>query len=264
MRVGPLAAGALTLGARGRVVSVHRQAVNLRLEDGPLVALLPEGTALHPWALAAPLDCSRLAPGDPFDVSNDALEVGSLRVTLEGAETVELRLRARPMVWPAGAMMTITALLVRRPHDSPFDAVLSETLARFSAGGDTRDLLDLVGLGEGLTPSGDDILVGVLAGLDALAEIPGGASVERSALCATLTPEHLARTNALSAQMLAAASAGLYAEPVLWMAQALSAEPGAIDQAAKALLAVGHRSGEDTLRGMAMALGRARSRAAYL
>jgi hypothetical protein len=264
VRVGPLAAGALTLGARGRVLTVHRRAVNLLLEDGPLVALLPEGTPIHPWALAAPLDGSRLAPGDPFGVSDDPLEVGPFRFALKDAERVKLRLRARPKTWPAEAAREISEHLSPSPPDDPFDAILAPALACFRAGGDARELLDLVGLGEGLTPSGDDILVGVLAGLDALAEIPGGASMERSALCAALRPEHLARTNTLSAQMLAAASAGLYAEPVLWMAQALPAETAAVDRAAATLLSMGHRSGVDTLRGLAAALAWARGRAGYL
>ena len=190
MRVGPLAAGALTPGTRGRVVSVHRRAVNLRLEDGPLLALLPEGTPLHPWAIVAAVDCSRLAPGDAVAMAAGALEVGPLRIAIEGAEVAELRLRARPSSWPEHAARTIFAFLVRRPHDGPFDALLSEALARFSAGGEARDLVGFVGLGEGLTPSGDDALVGVLAGLDALDQAIADARIERGALVAALDTGH--------------------------------------------------------------------------
>jgi hypothetical protein len=264
VRVGPLAAGALTRGARGRVVSVHRRAVNLRLEDGLLLVLLPEGTPIHPWALAAPLDCSRLRPGDAVVVAEDALEAGPLLVTLEGAEFVELRLRARPNAWPAEAARVVSEHLPPRPPDDPFETILTPALDRFSAGGEARDLVTLVGLGEGLTPSGDDALVGVLAGLDALADADGDALAERRALAEALEPVTGERTSALSAQMLAAASAGLYAEPVLWMAQSLSGETATAEEAAKALLGMGHRSGLDTLRGLAAALARAQRRAGYL
>lgn len=264
MRVGSLAAGALTNGARGRVASVHRRAVNLLMEAGSLVALLPEGTPIHPWALAAPVHFSGLTPGDAVAMASGVLQVGALRVSLDGAQSVELRLRSRPSTWPAGQARTIAEFLARRPLDSPFDALLSEALTRFGAGGEARDLVSLVGLGEGLTPSGDDALVGVLAGLDALVDVTGDACVERGALVAAIGPVIAERTTALSAQMLAAAAAGLYAEPVVGMVHALSAETAAVEEAANALLGMGHRSGEDTLRGLAAALAWAQTPAGYL
>ncbi len=264
MRFGPLAAGALTPGARGRVVSVHRRAVNLRLEDGPLVALLPEGTPLHPWALSAPADCLRLTSGDAVRVAGGALDVGPLRIALEGAERVELRLRARPSAWPASAALAISECLARRPLDGPFDEPLCAALACFSAGGKAGDLAGLVGLGEGLTPSGDDALVGVLAGLDALEEAATDARAERAALAEALESVVTERTTTLSAQMLTAAAQGLYAEPVMGIAHALALDTSTAEETMTAILGMGHRSGADTLRGLAAALAWARRRPGYL
>ena len=67
--------------------------------------------------------------------------------------------------------------------------------------------------------------------------------------------------------MLAAAADGLYAEPVLAVLDALVSEdasPDHMEGAIAALLGMGHRSGEDTLRGLAAALEWARSRAGDL
>ena len=65
-RAGPFAAEALIGDRRGFVVSVHARAVNLLLDDGPLVALLPAESPLHPWAVAVPLtrrDLARVGRG---------------------------------------------------------------------------------------------------------------------------------------------------------------------------------------------------------
>ena len=260
-RAGPLAAEALIGDRRGFVVSVHARAVNLLLDDGPLVALLPGNSPLHPWAVAVPLtrrDLARVAEGAPVRVSDGVVEAGTLRIELAGLEVVDLRLRHRPRQFAPTAVGTLARHAAAQPADGPFEPALAAALERFQAGGEVRGLAMLVGVGEGLTPSGDDVLVGVLAGLDAAREASGDATALRERLRAELE-RGTSRTTRLAAQMLDAAGAGFYAEPVLGLLETLaSPKPGArvLERAVAVLLAVGHRSGGDTLRGIVAALER--------
>ena len=115
----------------------------------------------------------------------------------------------------------------------------------------------MIGLGEGLTPAADDVVVGVLAGLDLAGGMDPKAADRRRALVEALGPEVLRRTSDLSAQMIRAAAAGHYAEPVLEVLEVLAAPsstPATVEDAVRGLAAMGHRSGHDTLRGIGAAL----------
>jgi hypothetical protein len=260
-RAGPFAAEALIGDRRGAVVSVHARAVNLLLEDGRLVALLPARAPLHPWALTLSLparDRAALSTGAPARVAERVLEIGPLRIALAGIEVVDLRLARRLRAHPAGAARALRAFLPPPSGAGPFEAAIEGALERFGAGGDAGGLATLVGAGEGLTPSGDDVIVGALAGLDAAGEASREASPLRARLCAALETA-TSPTTRLAAQMLDAAVAGLYAEPVLEVLGALAAggaTPGGLERAVRSLLAMGHRSGADTLRGIVAALER--------
>ena len=259
-RAGPFAAEALIGERRGIVVSVHARVVNLLLDDGPLVALLPAESPLHPWAVAISntrRDLARVIEGAPVHVSDGVVEAGLLRIELAGLEVVDLRLRRRLRALPA-AVRTLARHVTAAPPAGPFEPALTAALERFRAGGEIRGLAALVGLGEGLTPSGDDVLVGALAGLDAALEVSDEAAALRQRLCAELE-RGTSRTTRLAAQMLDAAAAGFYAEPVLGLLQTLALpKPGAktLERAVADLLAIGHRSGADTLRGIGVALER--------
>jgi len=259
-RAGPLAARALAGDHAGRVAAAHRRAVNLLLDDGPLVTLLPAGSPLHPWAITAALvasDLARLAEGDRVRVTAAVLEVGPLRVALAGVEVADLRVARRP----AALSKEDAGLLWRRSvsgaDGGPFDESLSKVLRRFTRGGDVGGLAALVGLGEGLTPSGDDVIVGVLGGLDAAREASPLAAPARASLVEALAGRVARETTLPSAQMIEAAAEGLYAEPVLDVLHVLAdvkRTPAALERSAAALLALGHRSGRDTLRGIAAGL----------
>ena len=111
-------------------------------------------------------------------------------------------------------------------------------------------LAELVGLGQGLTPAGDDFLVGVLAALDM-----ADASSLRTALCAAL---RLQKTNAVSAGFLRAAADSDYAEALLALLRAIdgSATRERLEACALRVLQTGHTSGSDTLGGMLWCMDR--------
>jgi hypothetical protein len=109
-------------------------------------------------------------------------------------------------------------------------------------------IAQLIGLGPGLTPSGDDYLGGVMVALHSL-----GRNSQSTALWRWLEPRLAARTSAISAAHLAAAAAG-QAHEALHRILAGEIDLDALD-------AVGHCSGWDALAG-AVAVLRQRSRAA--
>src|SRR5262249_9372136 len=105
----------------------------------------------------------------------------------------------------------------------------------------------LIGLGPGLTPSGDDFLIGALATLAALNQTKMHAVLGRTVVAV------LARTSPLSASFLRAAAAGHVGENLYAMIAALIG--GDADATIAAAERIGHTSGWDTLAG-AIIVGR--------
>jgi hypothetical protein len=99
----------------------------------------------------------------------------------------------------------------------------------------------LVGLGPGLTPSGDDYLGGMMVALHAVAR-----DARAAALWRWLQPRLAGRTSAISAAHLAAAAEG-EAHEVLHRVLQNDAAPSLLDS-------VGHCSGWDALAGAAAVL----------
>jgi hypothetical protein len=112
----------------------------------------------------------------------------------------------------------------------------------------------LVGLGEGLTPSGDDFLVGVMAGLE-LASNDESRREFHAQLIRAVT-SMLDRTTDLSAHLLRLAAAGHFSGVLERLRSALSraADPERLDRALHAALQVGASSGADTVSGVLAAL----------
>jgi hypothetical protein len=108
----------------------------------------------------------------------------------------------------------------------------------------------LVGLGEGLTPSGDDFLVGLLAVLHVTGALPGSAaSLVREQFCECVR----LGTSQLSGEFLRCAFEGHFAEPLVLLVRALcTPETDAWPAHAATLAAVGHSSGVDAMVGIAL------------
>jgi hypothetical protein len=105
---------------------------------------------------------------------------------------------------------------------------------------------DLVGLGPGLTPSGDDFLIGALAALDGLNQTNMHATLGRAIVAAA------GRTSPLSASFLRAATAGHVGEKLHTMVAALIG--GNADASIAAAERIGHTSGWDALAGAVVAV----------
>ncbi len=107
----------------------------------------------------------------------------------------------------------------------------------------------LIGLGPGLTPSGDDFLGGLMIGLGNF----GMARIAKS-LWSGLLPDLADRTNLISIAHLEAAAAGMGHGAVHALLLALRGEAtSAIERTMMEVSAIGHSSGWDTLAGLVLA-----------
>lgn len=143
----------------------------------------------------------------------------------------------------------------KSPLDRALTARLTNVLPRMALATRTRDAdaiaalaARLVGLGEGLTPSGDDFLVGYLAALWSRADREQGIDALLRKLKAPLD-EVFSQTHAISRQMLSDALQGRFAESLVDVVRALSGSGHVVDTTMQALRS-GHSSGADTLCGL--------------
>ena len=128
-------------------------------------------------------------------------------------------------------------------HAQPALEALERWLAGHALGAEVEQL---IGLGPGLTPAGDDYLGGVLIGLRWL-----GRGAHADSLWRWLAPRLSARTSAISAAHLAAAAAGEGHEALHEMLDNLSAwDTPSLTASLGRLDAVGHSSGWDALAGI--------------
>lgn len=186
-------------------------------------------------------------PGDPATVGGGRVSAGDLEVTI-GRWWTPQRPPAlvRPEHLPARAARLARILQARRRVLS--DAVAgglsrlgSSLRARRQVGADPAAL---VGLGEGLTPSGDDVLVGVLLALRYL-----GRPECADEIWASIAEHVPRRTTALSATLLASAAEGDAAPQVIELLAALAGHRP-LEPALDRLLAVGSTSGAGIAHGL--------------
>ena len=115
---------------------------------------------------------------------------------------------------------------------------------RLSIGGNAALL---AGLGPGLTPAGDDYLVGLMAGLRVW---PGLCEVSSEEDCRIILEAAEGRTTLLSRAFLRSAKEGLFGE--IWhelLAELAGGEATRIRQAVRRILSAGATSGADALAG---------------
>ena len=140
-------------------------------------------------------------------------------------------LAADPLLRRAAASLA-TFLAARRAADMPAA---------------TAALIELIGLGPGLTPSGDDVVAGILAAL-VWTQPP---HLDITALVAAIRAAAAQRTNRISARLLWHAGAGtLYAPALALGAALLAGTPTAVAAPAQQLFALGHTSGRDLAVGL--------------
>ena len=134
-------------------------------------------------------------------------------------------------------------------------SALTEACAALDTARAAQAVARLIGWGEGLTPSGDDFVIGVCAGFDGLLDDDARRTALRRALSATIGAS-LSRTTRISAHHLQLAAHGHYSEPLLDVRDALlSVDPShALEDALRRACALGATSGADMVAGLLAAL----------
>jgi Protein of unknown function (DUF2877) len=277
MHVAALSAGGQAPRGRfnGAVHSVFHQACNIRLDDGRLLALLaPQlGNVPHGVRLDVPAGFGfsrQVAVGQRVGCRADVLRVagGELSIDLGTAQPwrgelpaggVDLTSPEVARAWRA-AWRTLhqgrpridsRGVAFAAPAVELEGVRLARAVRLWQPDEAARALDRLIGCGPGLTPSGDDLIVGFLAGLWSTA---GRAPARRGLLRSLRTAVACvaAATGDISRAYLTFAAQGLFAEPLTTLAWHLGdgAAVADVEGATMAALRVGHTSGADGAFGM--------------
>jgi hypothetical protein len=286
--VGQTAHSRLTPSAKGRVHSAYRGAVNLLLPKG-LVSVVPRSAGRGPLSLVlADWNPSKdsdvgFKTGQQVIVKDEAIWVGeSERLSFAHAQVYrpsrifnrnvlaldDIRrnvTRARDLIQSEGRLDGLGVLLpliggsppVTSSNTSPFMSTALRSATRLVSALGSRDTREisragegLLGLGIGLTPSGDDLLCGVCVALVLGSEnglkIPGGFQPVFAKIA------HAGgRTTRLSQEYLEQASRGKANEKVTDFVSAVyTSNENDVVRSLSVLLAMGETSGTDTALGV--------------
>jgi hypothetical protein len=252
------------------VLHVFDAACNLINGRGEVLSLVTPAIGPGPFSIvveAPPGGFTRwVAGGSAIGIEPDLLRVGGLRIDLNGAALWEASLPATPL--PADPPASLRSLLdAEGEADSPFlkggdprlREIVASALDALGAGLSARDgelireaSARLAGLGAGLTPAGDDFLMGVIYAVHARIAPP-----ENRRLAGAILAGAAGRTARLSSAWLGAAAEGEAGERWKTLLAALSdlAPSAQVDAAARRVIHRGHSSGTDSLAGFLWGAG---------
>jgi hypothetical protein len=243
---------------RGLVHSVFARAANLVDAHDSLTALLAADAPriAHGVRLSRSHgDLSRwFAAGAAYRWEGEDLCIASLcapcvRIATAGADVWHGRIAPTPKPTTDIVRAATTLQCWRTP---PELGLRLTALADACRDGDTDAIAHavhrLIGLGPGLTPAGDDALIGYLAGI-ALLGTDWRGEVLRRAIGA-----RLARTTDVSRAHLEDALEGEFSEPLAQFANVLSHAPAQAQRAMDELACVGASSGLDAAAGLLAAV----------
>lgn len=239
----------------GEIHSVFHNSCNIRLSGGPLVYLHRFAFGVLPHSFYIPeLNTQPLQPRQPVQATPAGLMIdGTLTFSwAHHMEAVDTKVTpdTLPHTW-SNEWQTLEQLQQTQFSTPDMMNQIYQSLTHHLGqllpallDGDQASVAQhchaCVGLGQGLTPSGDDMLLGVLAALHRYdpACVP--------LLCQAIRPL-LHRTNEISASYLDLAMKGYVATPVLDVLHHLGQN---WDAPKRVLLSVGHSSGSDILYGI--------------
>jgi hypothetical protein len=228
-------------------------AVYLQLPDGSVFAVLNADAVALPIGIVVALPTSRLdlsAVGSDgasrASVRAGVVRLGSLAVETSGHRDTTLRRCGRPAsLLIEQACHALEGLAESRGLPRQ---ILTSLAGAFSVGvlgaaGITACVKRLLGYGPGLTPAGDDVLCGILAGRALFGPSRAGELLARSV--ASALARRPRATTSLSQELLRAALDGQGIEQLSRLARALSRPEGAsrLPDALERIAAVGHTSG---------------------
>ena len=244
----------------GRVVSSFSGGINLLFEDAEaFVPVQIRDVPLHPWAIEIPGEPLLFGEGTPVRSEEGKLSLGGTRIALSTAQVEELslpRFSAQGVTiarrnFPILARFVEKAKKMHQPD--PFQPEIDSILTRWRETGDPAILLNLIGLGAGSTPSGDDIIVGILAGLCIFEHVNDRTRETLSRLRTGISANVSGSTSLPSAQMLLATCDRSFAEPILKLVAGITSpniQENNLLKKADCVFQLGHHSGLAMLLGL--------------
>ena len=239
----------------GEIHSAYTRTLNLLWHDGRLLALHAPGPLLAPFAAVVDHLPGELGPGVRAWREGEKIRLGPFLLGWDRGAAVETRLRPEGN----GARLLLAALASRpAPRAaaglfSPRGRTAQRGLDHGIRERDARAFLEgaagLIGLGEGLTPAGDDCLVGVLA---VLSRHAAAWLTEHAEIRTALASASERGTTTLGREFLLHALDGSFSEAILRLMQARSAAEAV--ERIEDLGRMGASSGADTLWGIRLAL----------
>lgn len=282
--IGVSAVRALRDGARGEVGAVFERSFYIVI-GGQWICLVPSGGGLGPLN-AQCRECTLgnaikkpLRVGDAVAVANKSINTNSvLQFSFDraavwvpappgpwakdsaarGLAHFSRAIVSRPLPQDGLAMLLTDASpphlnAVAKAAQEPLRslrAMLLAAIMRSDFSPDVGALFPLMGLGPGLTPSGDDAIGGALIALHLLGEIHA-----RDSIWEKLSPHVAAATNSISRAHLHAAAEGFGHEAIHRIANSLlTGDAAHLREEIDAVHAIGHTSGWDALAGVVMTL----------
>ncbi len=263
-RIGQVARRLIAQDRSGQVLARVTGAIYLVLDNGEMCWLASRGVPMHARGISAPCNQSRVRQGTRF-------EVRAGRLHLEKDLSVDCAAAAiwRPPVIDPGRIARPEEVLARvnqlqehiegnglpdRANSIVHDvesACLDRDLARA-----VWSCQALIGMGPGLTPSGDDFIGGLLFTLSRLHPVYPDLMKWDRQLAERLCKYARTRTNIISYHLLRDYANGLGAEPLhRLLADLLSAETnGHLADSARQVVGIGNTSGRELLAGALTAL----------
>lgn len=238
----------------GRIHSIFPSSCNVLLDGGGLLTIHRFSFGMLPRSLYVPeLSTEELQHGAPVQGGPEGVSLGSRLLSwsdrLRRTDTAIPRSGCPPRSWqePLALLRQRQSGLEGGALTDALYSRLRRAMAGLWSGLRTGDdgavsgaCLACIGLGQGLTPSGDDMLLGTMTALH----------MYRPKLAARLAAgirPLLDRTNDISRSYLELVLAGYAATPVLDAAAELGAGG---TEAARLLMTIGHSSGCDILEGL--------------
>jgi len=251
-----------------RVFSTHTHACNLLTDQGDLIALVSSLHGNGPFHIVVPpaiLTQRRLGEvgiyrPDKLVFEKQQLELGTailwqpyiLPIRMHHVASVLLWLHETSKAYPVSPLFSSQKAINNPLHTKAenglralIQGIQQADLARAAQG-----IKALIGLGPGLTPAGDDFLVGFLAGLTLAAPATSVSPSFLSELC-TCIDKAADQTTRLSGAWLRCAAHGQFGEAWHNLAHACqSGQRPQIEQAAHYILSTGATSGVDAITGL--------------
>ena len=286
--IGDRARMILSRNAELCVIAVHSESVYARCNDGRLLLICPDKYGCVPFGIALS-EYADFREKHIFSVG-DALKISDGKLVLSGKQEIFFEdtgvaaFKRTTHALSSGDAVLYCAKYVRenastrgigpalpaflcigtpRGESNAYALSAAGEADRFEFAFTTGDAAALdrtvgrfVGLGYGLTPSGDDFLCGMMYALHRYARISDRANSYLRML-STSVRAHIGATNEVSAEYIRCALDGEYFEVVERMLDCLSNEQNdiaSLDAALGGLLAVGASSGSDILCGMLFAV----------